>query len=193
MRRTTAPRLRIRACGAEEWPVVLPTMGELSAMSDHVAHTLAINDLLTRFFQAFDEKDWPLMRDCLCDEVYTDYSSFRRIPAATIPADRFVEQRRAALHALDMQHNFLNLRVELDAAGGSATARCNYMIQRFHSSYDGHYHSQGHYLFAFVNAGGAWKISRIVQQLLRSQGDPEIHGVMPPEDDDTLPGRRQAE
>jgi hypothetical protein len=162
-------------------------------MSDHVAHTLAINDLLTRFFQAFDEKNWPLMRDCLCVEVYTDYSSFRRVPAATISADRYVEQRRAALHALDMQHNFLNLRVEPDAAGVAATARCNFTILRFHASYDGHYHSQGHYLFAFVKAGGPWKISRIVQHLLRSQGDPEIHGATPPEDDAESAGSPQIE
>jgi hypothetical protein len=146
-------------------------------MTDRVAHTLEINDLLTRFFQAFDEKDWPAMRDCLCEVVFTDYSSFRRVPAATITADRYVEQRRRALQALDTQHNFLNLRVELDQAGATATARCNYMIQRFHSLYDGYYHSQGHYLFAFTMAGGVWRISRIVQHLLRSQGDPEIHGA----------------
>jgi hypothetical protein len=154
-------------------------------MPDHLAHTLEINDLLTRFFQAFDEKDWPVMRDCLCDQVFADYSSFRRAPAATVAADGYVDQRRSALQALDTQHNFLNLRVELDRAGAMATARCNYMIQRFHSLYDGYYHSQGHYLFTLTRVGGVWKISRIVQHLLRSQGDPEIHGAHQSQDADS--------
>ena len=42
---------------------------------DPVLVTLAIQDLLTRFFQAFDDKDWPALRACLCDEVFADMSS----------------------------------------------------------------------------------------------------------------------
>jgi hypothetical protein len=147
---------------------------------DPVVHTLAIQDLLTRFFQAFDDKDWPALRACLCDEVFTDYSSFREVRAAMIPADTFVEQRRIALQALDMQHNFLNLRVELDSAAAAATARCNYIIHRFHPSLDGddrYFHSYGHYFFAFVNVTGRWRISRITQSLLRNQGDRQVHGA----------------
>jgi hypothetical protein len=147
---------------------------------DPVAHTLAIHDLLTRFFQAFDDKAWPALRACLCDEVFTDYSSFREVQAAMISADTFVEQRRMALQALDMQHNFLNLRVELDSAAVAATARCNYIIHRFQPSLDGddrYFHSYGHYLFAFVNVTGRWSISRINQHLLRNQGERQIHGA----------------
>ena len=150
-------------------------------MSDPVTHKLSINDLLTRFFQAFDDKNWSMMRGCLCDEVFTDYSSFRDEAASTISADRYVEQRRIALQALDMQHNFLNLRVEVDAAAETATARCNYIIHRFHPSFDGindhYFHSYGHYLFAFTNLSGTWKISRITQNLLRNHGNREIHGA----------------
>jgi 3-phenylpropionate/cinnamic acid dioxygenase small subunit len=150
-------------------------------MSDHATHALAISELLARFFQAFDDKDWPAMRACLCDEVFADYSSFRDRPAATVPADRYVDQRRAALQPLAMQHNFLNLRVEVDPAAGHATARCNYVIHRFHPAFDGagddYFHSYGHYRFAFVTVAGAWKISRITQHLLRSKGNPELHGA----------------
>jgi hypothetical protein len=150
-------------------------------MADPTIDTLAINDLLTRFFQAFDDKNWTMMRDCLCEEVFTDYSSFRQVPPATISAGTYVEQRRSALQALDMQHNFLNLRVESDAAAGTATARCNYIIHRFHPSFDGlndhYFHSYGHYLFAFARTGGRWRISRITQHLLRNEGNREIHGA----------------
>jgi 3-phenylpropionate/cinnamic acid dioxygenase small subunit len=144
------------------------------------AHTLGIHDLLTHFFQAFDDQDWPLLRGCLSDQVSTDYSSFRETPPATISADQYVELRRAALRGLDTQHNFLNLRVEVDAAAGTAAARCNYIIHRFepsaHDSSDHAFHSYGHYVFGFARANGAWRISGISQRLLWSQGNREIHG-----------------
>src|SRR5262249_11687691 len=133
-----------------------------------------LHDLLSRFFQAFDEKDWLLMRACLCDEVYADYSSFRGIPAALMPRDEYVEGRRSALQALDMQHNFSNLRVELDAAEETAMARCNYTIHRFLPSYadgnDHYFHSYGFYFFTCSRDSGQWKIARITQKVLHSQG-----------------------
>jgi hypothetical protein len=140
---------------------------------------LACSDLLCRFFQAFDEKDWTVMRACLCDEVFTDYSSFRDVPAGTISGDRYVAQRRAALAALDMQHNFLNLAVAVD--GDEAEARCNYIIHRFHPSFDGvndhFFHSYGHYRFGFRRIADGWRIARITQVLLRNHGNREIHGA----------------
>jgi hypothetical protein len=140
---------------------------------------LACNDLLCRFFQSFDEKDWIAMRACLCDEVFTDYSSFRDVPAGTVSGDRYVDQRRAALAALDMQHNFLNLAV--DVSGEEAEARCNYIIHRFHPSFDGmndnFFHSYGHYIFGFRREFGGWRIAQIKQVLLRNHGNREIHGA----------------
>ena len=139
----------------------------------------ALNDLLCRFFRSFDEKDWKMMRSCLGDTVWTDYFSFRGAPPGEISGDRYVAQREAALSALAMQHNFLNLRVEI----GDASARgwCNYIIHRFHPDFDGwndgFFHSYGRYEFGFLQADGMWRISAIRQILLRNHGDPEIHGV----------------
>ena len=152
-------------------------------MSDAATETCSINDLLTRFFQAFDDKNWPMLRECLCDEVFTDYSAFRGVPASTISGDAYVDQRRSALYSLDMQHNFLNLRVEWNAAAESntAAARCNYIVHRFHPSFDGsndqYFHSYGHYVFGFAKISGVWRISSIVQHLLRNEGNREIHGA----------------
>jgi hypothetical protein len=154
---------------------------QMDQISNPAIEKLAISDLLTRFFQAFDDRNWPMLRDCLCDEVFTDYSSFRDVPASTIPGDEYVEQRRTALQALDMQHNFLNLRVELDAAAETAEARCNYLIHRFQRAADRvggrGFHSTGHYFFGFAKAGGHWRIARISQHLLRNCGDRQIHGA----------------
>jgi len=149
-------------------------------MLDTAHHTLAISAVLARFFQAFDDKNWTMMRECLCDEVFADYSSFRNVPAATISADTYVEQRREALQYLETQHNFLNLRVELDPWTQTAAARCNYVIHRFAATApagDQYFHSYGHYCFTFLAVSGDWKISHIVQHLLRNHGNPDIHGA----------------
>jgi SnoaL-like domain len=147
------------------------------------SHRFAINDLLTRFFQAFDDKNWSMVRECLCDEVFVDYSSFRDLPPMTVSRDNYVEQRRTSLESLDMQHNFLNLRVEVEPSAERAAARCNYVIHRFQPSFDGindhYFHSFGHYVLAFANVSGTWRISRIAQNLLRTQGNGDIHGTLP--------------
>lgn len=141
----------------------------------------AINDLLARFFQAFDDKNWRMMRGCLHNVVQTDYSSFRDVPPATTSAERYVEQRRAALHTLDMQHNFLNLQIEFASGDPEATARCNYMIYRFDPSSDNHadnfFHSYGHYVFTLIKADREWRIRAITQNLLCNRGNPDIHGA----------------
>jgi len=154
---------------------------EVPSMCDAATHKVAISELLVRFFQAFDEKDWPTMRECLCDEVFADYASSRGAPASTISAGRYVEQRRTSLQTLDMRHRFLNLRMDVEPVGRSAIASCDYVIHRYHPSFessDNHYfHSYGHYVFAFLNDSGIWRISRITQQVVRSHGHREIQGV----------------
>jgi hypothetical protein len=153
-----------------------------------VEEKLAISDLLSRFFQSFDDHDWSMMRSCLCDEVHTDYSSFRNVPASTITGDHYVEQRRVALHTLDMQHNFLNLRIVLqDETKSAAEARCNYIIHRFHPTFDGtndhFFHSYGNYVFELlkvdneISSNAEWRIAKITQNLLRNYGNREIHGA----------------
>jgi hypothetical protein len=145
-------------------------------------HKLAIHDLLTRFFQAFDDKNWGMMRDCLCDEVFVSDGSFRKLPPTRGTGDRYVAERRASLEGLEMQHNFSNLRVEVDATADTAVARCNYSIHRFRRSFGGmapqYFHCFGHYVLAFVSIGGAWRISSITQHRLRNHGIPEGQEVV---------------
>jgi hypothetical protein len=149
-------------------------------MSDPVT-TLAIHNLLTFFFQSFDDKNWRMLRECLCEKVYADYSSFRGAPAQIVSAAEYIEQRRTATRTLEMQHNFLNLRVEQDPEAKTASARCNFIVHRFQMDSeldDRYFHSYGHYVFGFMEVNGRWRISRITQHMLRSQGDRDIHGAL---------------
>jgi SnoaL-like domain len=132
----------------------------------------AVNDLLERFFRALDDKHWSTMRQCLSDRLITDDASCLEVPAPTISASLYVEQRRFALQALDIRHNFFNLRVELDGEN-TASARCNYIIHRSHSLPRGHhdyFHSYGHCWFGFARFDGHWKISRITQRVVPKLG-----------------------
>jgi hypothetical protein len=141
------------------------------------AYTIEIHNLLARFFAIFDEKKWVRMRDCLCDVVFTDYSSFCNMAPSVISAAEYIEQRRMVLDWLETQHSFHNLHVTVDEIEGTAMARCNYEIRRFHPGWGGRhfFHSYGHYYFDFVSSHGEWKIARIKQHLLRNEGNREIH------------------
>ena len=128
-----------------------------------------VKSLLARYFQAVDDKNWQIVRECLCGDLLADDSLSRDVPASTLSADRYVERCRFALQAGGVRHTFFNLRVELDAESKVADARCSYIIHRFHSSpvVHDHFHAYGHYGFGFVKVDGGWKIFRIAQTVLR--------------------------
>jgi len=136
----------------------------------------ALHDLICKFQLAFDLHDWDLLASCLHHEVYTDYSSFRATQPGMQTREEYVALRRQALSNLSMQHNFLNLRIEL--AADAATGYCNYAIHRFEvraGAAQDFFHSFGRYVFNFVRADGEWAISGIKQDLTANVGNPELH------------------
>jgi hypothetical protein len=139
---------------------------------------MQIHNLLCLFQQAFDDRNWKLMRACLADRIFTDYSSFRNTPAETLTAEEYISKRKSALAGLRTQHDFSNLQVEVD--GDRAGGRCNYVIHRFHPDFQGEahrfFHSYGHYLFEFERSLAGWRITAITQNLLKNHGNPQLHG-----------------
>lgn len=138
---------------------------------------LEIHDLVCRFMQAFDDKDWVLLRACLTDVVFCDYSSLRGTPPGEEEAEQYVARRQAALNSLHMQHNFSNLRVEVD--GARARGRCNFVIHRFAPGFTGSpeqfFHTYGHYQLDFTREASGWRIRGITQVVLQSHGNPALH------------------
>ncbi len=137
-----------------------------------------VHDLLCRFLQAFDDRDWGLLRDCLAERVLCDYSSLRGTPPGEESADEYVARRREALAGLATLHSFSNLQVELHEGG--ARGRCNFVIHRFAADFDGtpetFFHSFGHYRFDFVRGPGGWRVGGITQVIVRNHGNPGLHG-----------------
>lgn len=141
---------------------------------DHIA----INDVLCRFFLAFDERDWAAMETCLAREVFIDYASSGREPPSTMSGADFVQRRRDAVDNLAKHHSFSNLVLSNKPEG--VRGRCNYLILRFDCEFKGagedFYHSCGAYELRFGKAEGLWKITSITQKALRSWGNRQLHG-----------------
>ena len=110
---------------------------------DHIA----INDILCRFFLAFDERDWASMQSCLSTEVFIDYASSGREQPSTMSSTEFVQRRRNAVDTLAKHHSFSNLLLSSEPEG--VRGRCNYLILRFDRDFKGEgedfYHSCGAY------------------------------------------------
>jgi SnoaL-like domain len=144
---------------------------------DPIDH-IAINDVLCRFFAAFDERDWTAMDSCLAPEVFIDYSSSGREQPRAMSGSEFVQRRRDAVDSLAKHHSFSNLLLSREA--DTVRGRCNYLILRFDRDFRGpgenFYHSCGAYEFLFSKAHGPWKITSIVQRALQSRGNSQLHG-----------------
>lgn len=144
---------------------------------DPIDH-IAINDVLCRFFAAFDERDWTAMDGCLAPEVFIDYSSSGREQPRAMSGSEFVQSRRDAVDTLAKHHSFSNLLLSREA--DTVRGRCNYLILRFDRDFRGpgenFYHSCGAYEFLFSKAHGPWKITSIVQRALQSWGNSQLHG-----------------
>lgn len=131
----------------------------------------AIYDLIDSFMKSFDEKNFSLMRECLCERVFCDYSSLRGDPPAEMAAEEYVEKRRIAAADLKMNHSFSNL--VLAGAEDVLTGTCDFEILRF--SANDFFHSFGQYIFGFNHIDRRWKIRSIVQNVLRNSGNPGLH------------------
>ncbi|TLX62420.1 hypothetical protein DN820_16520 [Stutzerimonas nosocomialis] len=140
---------------------------------------IQINDVLCRFFLAFDQKDWSSMADCLASEVAIDYASSGREAPLTMSGQDFVERRRKAVDSLAKHHSFSNLLVT-QVSQTRVSARCNYLILRFSSlpgaADEDFFHSCGSYEFGLSTVDGYWKIASIKQNALRSWGNASLHG-----------------
>ena len=139
--------------------------------------SLAIQDLIFRFMRSFDDKDWDAMKDCLVENPYCDYSSFRGTPASHLSREDYIQQRRSTLSDLKMQHNISNLTLVSRAT--SVEIQCNYAIFRFHPDFNGSrdhfFHSYGRYKFSVLSTTQGWVISEITQNLLTNDGALELH------------------
>ncbi|SEF81823.1 nuclear transport factor 2 family protein [Marinobacterium lutimaris] len=142
-----------------------------------------INDLLCRFFLAFDQRDWSAMTGCLAPQIRVDYSSSGRERPSTMDGEAFVRRRQNAVDNLSKQHSFSNLQINPQAEETVFSVSCNYLILRFARSSEpveageDFFHSCGSYQFLVCEIDGELKISSITQHNLRSWGNFHLHNT----------------
>lgn len=130
-----------------------------------------IRNVIYRFANAFDEKDWDSMRSVLADRIECDYSHLRGSKKCLTKSD-YVALRKNALGELMTQHLFSNL--EIDLVGDVANVCLTAMI--FRCSQDGvHFNTHAMYRMGLGMEAGHWTINKIQQKVLWNDGDPSIH------------------
>lgn len=133
---------------------------------------LKIQEVIARFANSFDFKDWDGLQACFTDELYTDYSDLRGTPPQTIIASEYVRLRRESLDHLKLHHLVSNYEVDLTDSN-SATCRASMVVWR--KSDEEEFTSHCVYMFQLTQQDSIWKISGITQKVLWNEGTSSIH------------------
>lgn len=130
-----------------------------------------IQQLVARFANSFDLKDWPGLEACFTESIYTDYSDLRGTPPETITASEYTRLRREALDHLKLHHLVSNYEIDLSDAN-TATCRASMVVWRKSDEED--FTSHCVYTFQLTRSNN-WKINGITQKVLWNEGSSTIH------------------
>ena len=133
---------------------------------------LEIQQLIARFANSFDVKDWDGLQACFTESLYTDYSDLRGTPPQTVTAADYATARRKALDHLKLHHLVSNYEIDfIDSK--SATCRASMIVWR--KSDEEEFTSHCVYIFQLTKQDSVWKISSITQKVLWNEGTTSIH------------------
>jgi len=133
---------------------------------------LKIQEVIARFANSFDIKDWDGLQACLTESLYADYSDLRGTPAQTITSSEYVHQRRESLDHLKLQHLVSNYEIDFMNAE-SAACRASMVVWRAAEEKD--FTSHCLYMFQLMKQDGGWKINSITQKVLWNEGTASLH------------------
>lgn len=137
-----------------------------------IDHRLAIQEVIARFANSFDLKDWRGLESCFTESIFTDYSDLRGTPPETITAADYVRSRRESLDSLKLHHLVSNYEIDF-ADSNSATCRASMMVWR--KAEEGVSTSHCFYIFQLTKTEtGDWKISGITQKVFWNDGSSPI-------------------
>ena len=131
-----------------------------------------IQEMIARFANSFDLKDWNGLESCLTDAIYTDYSDLRGTPPEKVKASTYVAARRESLDPLKLHHLVSNYEIDLI---NTDTATCRASMTIWRKSEEEEFSSHCVYIFQLIREGPDWRISGITQKVLWNEGMPSIH------------------
>lgn len=133
---------------------------------------IEIQEVVARFANSFDLKDWSGLEACFTEWIYTDYSDLRGTPPQTVIARDYVASRREALDHLKLHHLVSNYEIDF-ADSHSATCGASMIVWR--RSETERFTSHCVYIFRLTKQDSDWKISGITQKVLWNEGTSSIH------------------
>jgi 3-phenylpropionate/cinnamic acid dioxygenase small subunit len=132
---------------------------------------IRIQELVARFANSFDLKDWSGLEACFTESIYTDYTDLRGTPPETITASEYTNLRREALDHLKLHHLVSNYEIDFSDIN-TAACRASMVVWRKSETEDFMTHCI--YIFQLIKLDD-WKISGITQKVLWSEGTSSIH------------------
>lgn len=132
---------------------------------------IPIQELIARFANSFDLKDWSGLESCFTESIDTDYSDLRGTPPETVTAKDYVKSRREALDHLKLHHLVSNYEIDFTDANTS-TCRASMVVWR--KSDEEEFTSHCVYTFQ-IKKDSNWLISGITQKLLWNEGNSSVH------------------
>jgi len=136
------------------------------------AGILKIQQLIARFSNSFDVKDWNGLEACFTEELHADYSDLRGTPPQTITAAEYVRQRHESLDHLKLHHLVSNYEVDFTDSN-TASCRASMVVRR--KSDEEEFTSHCVYNFQLIKQDADWKISGITQKVLWNEGTSSLH------------------
>lgn len=131
-----------------------------------------IQEVIARFANSFDRKDWSGLESCFTQSLYTDYSDLRGTAPETIKASEYVAARREALDHLKLHHLVSNYEI---AFLGADQATCLASMIVWRKSDVQEFTSHCVYEFQLTRSEADWKINGITQRVLWNEGQASIH------------------
>ena len=131
-----------------------------------------IQEVVAKFANSFDMKDWDGLLSCFTESLYADYSDLRGTSPETISASEYVKLRRNALDHLKLHHLVSNYEIDF---ADSDNAHCDASMVVWRKSDTEDFTSHCVYTFQLIKQSEIWKISGITQKVLWNDGTSSIH------------------
>lgn len=137
-----------------------------------------ITDLVGRFAQAADRRDWTALRALLTDEVHVDYGEPDGAAGATVRSDDLIARWRGFLPGFSRTQHLIGTLV-VEASGARATATAPVMATHVIDAPltpDGAatWRVGGTYRWDLVDDGGGWRISGLALRSTWQERDRDL-------------------
>ena len=131
-----------------------------------------IQQVIHRFSNTFDLKDWSGLESCFTPKIRTDYSDLRGTAPEMIDAKQYVASREESLKDLKTHHLCGNHEIEIK--GNSAICKASMIIYRLDDAKYEQFTTHAYYIFGLEKIDSKWKINSITQKVFWNEGNPSI-------------------